>query len=309
MALGGTSANNILTAQPSHHVGISDSELSPASSAHTLYLSKHNSNTENSGRIHSAFVRDLIASLVEALGTFLFLFAAYGTVNGLNVAAGGDSNEGIARVLVTATAFGLSLLVVAWALYRVSGGVLNPAVTVALAMVGAIQWRRAAMFIIAHLIGAVCAGALAQGLFPGPFTGANVRKNGITNAQAFFLELLLTALFTFVILMLAVEKSKQTYLAPVGIGLALFLVHLVAVPFTGCSVNPARSFGASIFEGEWRDHWIFWVGPVAGAVLAAVFYMGMKKIDYETLNPGQDAEHPMEKDRAMHQGRGQEPSS
>ncbi|KAI8905236.1 MIP family channel protein [Powellomyces hirtus] len=239
-------------------------------------------------------MRDVVAATVEALGTFLFLFAAFGGVNASQTAAGGDS-PGAAGAMMIATSFGLSLLVVAWALYRVSGGLLNPAVTVALVISKAITPRRGAMFVLAQLIGAICAAAMVEALFPGPFTGANSLKNAISVTQAFFLEMILTGLFTLVILMLAVEKSRGTFVAPVGIGLALFLVHLVAVPYTGCSVNPARSLAASIFEGTWSDHWIFWVAPVLGAVLASLFHLGIKTFDYETLNPGQDAQNDGEK--------------
>ncbi|KAI8820196.1 aquaporin-2 [Fimicolochytrium jonesii] len=288
-----------------HEINIQDSDqprrLQPGSSEHTLSPAGRNRQFRNDAPKHnySPFMRDVLASSVEALGTFLFLFAAYGAVNAASAASaadgGKDATGGVAGVLMIATSFGLSLLVVAWALYRVSGGLLNPAVTVALVISKAITPRRGAMFVAAQLVGALVAGALVQGLFPGPFKGANTLKNGISIAQGFFLEVILTALFTIVILMLAVEKSKHTYLAPVGIGLALFLVHLVAVPFTGCSVNPARSFGASVFEGTWDDHWVFWLAPVLGGVLASLFHLGLKRLDYESLNPGQDASRESEK--------------
>ncbi|KAI8916485.1 aquaporin-like protein [Powellomyces hirtus] len=291
-----------------HEINIHDPDqrnLHPMRSDHTLSPSGGRSGggsqrrNDHSRKQYSPIVRDALAASVETLGTFLFLFAAYGAVNAASAAAiaeGGASGVvGVAGTMMIATSFGLSLLVVAWALYRVSGGLLNPAVTVALVISKAITPRRGAMFVIGQLIGALAAGAVVEGLFPGPFTGANTLKNGISITQAFFLEIILTALFTIVVLMLAVEKSKHTYLAPIGIGLALFLVHLVAVPYTGCSVNPARSFGASVFEGEWNNHWVFWLAPILGGVLASLFHMAIRRIDYESLNPGQDAAHDGEK--------------
>ncbi|KAJ3168166.1 hypothetical protein HDU88_001604 [Geranomyces variabilis] len=291
---------------PAHHevtINPDEHNLRPMHSDHTLAPAAGQGQRRNDHprRQHSPIVRDALAASVETLGTFLFLFAAYGAVNAASTAAAAEGGPpgvvGVAGTLMIATSFGLSLLVVAWALYRVLGGLLNPAVTVALVISKAITPRRGLMFLFAQVIGALVAGAVVEGLFPGPFTGANARKNGISLTQAFFLEIILTALFTIVVLMLAVEKSKHTYLAPVGIGLALFLVHLVAVPYTGCSVNPARSFAASVFEGTWDDHWIFWLAPILGGVLASLFHMAIRRIDYESLNPGQDAAHDGEKQR------------
>jgi len=249
-------------------------------------------------------VRDLLAASIEALGTFLFLFGAYGAINAqfASAAAAGMNPTGIAGpagVLMIATAFGLSLLVVAWALYRVSGGIFNPAVTVGLVIAGAITARRGIMFFIAQLAGALCASGLIQALLPGKFIGANLRSADISIAQAFFLELVLTCLFVLVILMLAVEKKRDTYLAPIGIGLALFLVHIVAIPYTGCGVNPARSLAASVSQDAWTDQWIFWFGPLLGGALAGLLYTALKRIDYEVLNPGQDAKNEGEKEQKI----------
>jgi aquaporin related protein len=91
--------------------------------------------------------------------------------------------------------------------------------------------------------------------------------------------------------MLAAEKHKGTFLAPIGIGLALFVAELAAVFFTGGSLNPARSFGPDAilrtFDGY---HWIYWVGPALGAFLAVIFYRFIKMLEYETANPGADAD-------------------
>jgi len=93
--------------------------------------------------------------------------------------------------------------------------------------------------------------------------------------------------------MLAAEKHRGTFLAPVGIGLALFVAELGAVLFTGGSLNPARSFGPEVVLGTFaRTHWIYWIGPFLGAILAVLFYRFIKMLEYETANPGADATRP-----------------
>lgn len=91
--------------------------------------------------------------------------------------------------------------------------------------------------------------------------------------------------------MLAVEKSKATFLAPMVIGLALFTAELAGVLFTGGSLNPARSFGPNVILGQFdKEHWIYWVGPTLGSIVAVLFYRFIKMLEYETANPGQDSD-------------------
>lgn len=100
----------------------------------------------------------------------------------------------------------------------------------------------------------------------------------------------LTAQLVFTIFMLAAEKHRATFIAPVGIGLSLFIAELMGVYYTGGSLNPARSFGPCVVLGSfYHYHWIYWVGPILGALLASGFYMFIKALEYETVNPEQDA--------------------
>ena len=111
------------------------------------------------------------------------------------------------------------------------------------------------------------------------------------------MEMFFTALLTFVVLMLAVEKSKDTFLAPIGIGLALFVAMIAGTAYTGGSLNPARSLGCAVAARRFPGyHWIYWLGPLLGAVLASGFYWLVKFFHYEEANPGQDAAHPDEVD-------------
>jgi aquaporin related protein len=110
-------------------------------------------------------------------------------------------------------------------------------------------------------------------------------------AQGVWIEALCTALLVFTIIMLAKEKHRATFIAPIGIGLALFIAELVAVYYTGGSLNPARSFSpAAVAHNFTRNHWIYWVGPFVGLILAVLFYQLMKILEYEMANPGQDGD-------------------
>jgi aquaporin rerated protein, other eukaryote len=106
----------------------------------------------------------------------------------------------------------------------------------------------------------------------------------VNNCQMF-----LTAQLVFTIFMLAAEKHKATFIAPVGIGLSLFIAELMGVYYTGGSLNPARSFGPCVvLHSFYSYHWIYWVGPILGALLASGFYMFIKALEYETVNPEAD---------------------
>lgn len=101
----------------------------------------------------------------------------------------------------------------------------------------------------------------------------------------------LTAQLVFTIFMLAAEKHRATFIAPIGIGLSLFIAELMGVYYTGGSLNPARSFGPCVVLRSFNSyHWIYWVGPILGAMVASGFYMFIKALEYETVNPEQDGE-------------------
>ena len=104
------------------------------------------------------------------------------------------------------------------------------------------------------------------------------------------MQMFLTAQLVFTIFMLAAEKHKATFIAPIGIGLSLFIAELMGVYYTGGSLNPARSFGPCVVLHSFHSyHWIYWVGPILGALLASGFYMFIKALEYESVNPDQDA--------------------
>lgn len=148
---------------------------------------------------------------------------------------------------------------------------------------------RALIVFIAQLCGAMAAAGVVSALFPGRMAVSTTLGGGTSIAQGVFIEMFLTALLIFAILMLAAEKHKGTFLAPIGIGLALFIAELAGVYFTGGSLNPARSFGPCVVLHSFPGyHWIYWVGPLLGSLLAVAFYRFVKILEYETANPGQD---------------------
>ncbi|KAG0650492.1 Aquaporin-1, partial [Hyphodiscus hymeniophilus] len=259
-----------------------------------------------------------VATSAEFTGTTLFLFFAFsGTQVALLSAPASGTNEigavsDPAQLLYISLCFGFSLAVNAWVFFRISGGLFNPAVsqvTLGMCLVGALPYMRGALLTISQILGGITAAAIVSALFPGPLTVRTSLGGGTSITQGLFIEMFLSAQLVFTIFMLAAEKHKGTFIAPVGIGLSLFIAELTGshshylpltmfhltcsltgVYYTGGSVNPARSFGPSVVARSFHSyHWIYWVGPILGALLASGFYLFIKMLEYETANPGQDA--------------------
>jgi aquaporin related protein len=139
------------------------------------------------------------------------------------------------------------------------------------------------------MIAGIAAAAVVSAILPGDLNVSTTLGNGVTPAMGVFLEMFLTSLLVFTIFMLAAEKHKATFLAPIGIGLALFVAEMVGVFFTGGSLNPTRSFGPCVVTGEFPGyHYIYWFGPLMGTLLAFAMYRIVKTVEYQTVNPGQD---------------------
>ncbi|OTA69578.1 aquaporin-like protein [Hypoxylon sp. EC38] len=191
------------------------------------------------------FEKHLVAATGEFVGTFLFLF--FGYAGHLMVLDQGEATSNGSRIIYISLAYGFSLLVTAWAFYRISGGLFNPAVTLGMCLAGQLPWLRAAFLVPAQLIACMCAGAVVKVMFPGDISAINTTlAPGMNLAQGVFAEMFFTSYLIFVVLMLAAEKSKDTFIAPLGIGLALFVAEIPGAYYTGGSLNPARSFGCAI---------------------------------------------------------------
>ncbi|KAF4958260.1 hypothetical protein FGADI_2426 [Fusarium gaditjirri] len=242
----------------------------------------------------SEFGTHMVAASGEFVGTFFFLYFGYaGNIIAVlqEPATGPNGTLASNTIIWIAIAYGFSLLVNVWAFYRISGGLFNPAVTFGLCLAGQLPWMRALYLFPAQLIASMCAGGLVEAMFPGSASQANTTLGPNTSiAQGVFLEMFFTAQLVFVVLMLAAEKSRDTFLAPIGIGLSVFVALIPGVFVTGGSLNPVRSFGCAVGGRDFPGyHWLYWVGPLLGGALAAGYFRLVKMMHYEEANPGQDS--------------------
>jgi len=218
----------------------------------------------------------------EILGTFWLVLGGCGSA----VLAAAFPNLGIGFVGV-ALAFGLTVLTMAFAIGHISGCHLNPAVSIGLWAGNRFSGKELFGYIVAQLIGAILAGfilfMIASGKagfdLSGGFAANGYGEHspgGYSLAAAFLCELVMTFVFLMVILGSTDKRAPQGF-APIAIGLALTLIHLISIPVTNTSVNPARSTGPALFVGGWalQQLWLFWVAPVLGAIIAGFTYRGL----------------------------------
>ncbi|OLN90228.1 Aquaporin-1-like protein 3 [Colletotrichum chlorophyti] len=238
---------------------------------------------------------NIVVVLGEFVGTFLFLLFSFAGTQIANTPIGAPgSNPNLPVIIFIALSFGVSLTANVWAFYRVTGGMFNPVVTLALTVCGGLPPFRALIVIPTQIIAGLAAAGVASAMFPGPLAVTTGLGGGSNTAQGFFIEVALTSQLVFVILMLAVEKHRSTFLAPVGIGLSFFIAELVGVYFTGGSLNPARSFGPAVVVGDFPTyHWIYWLGPTLGSLVACGFYALLRNLRYYECNPGQELDRQL----------------
>jgi aquaporin Z len=220
--------------------------------------------------------------IAEFFGTFWLVFGGCGSA--VLAAAFPQLGIGFAGVSL---AFGLTVLTMAYAVGPISGGHFNPAVTFGLATAGRFPWKEVPSYVIAQVIGAVVAAALLYliasgkaGFEPGGFASNGYGTNspgGYGLASALVAEIVLTLFFLLVILGSTSARAAAGF-APIAIGLALTLIHLISIPVTNTSVNPARSTGVAFFasNGALAQLWLFWLAPIVGAVVGGVLW---KRID------------------------------
>ncbi len=215
----------------------------------------------------------------ELIGTFWLTFAGCGSA----VLAAAFPQVGIGLLGVAFT-FGLSVVTMAFAIGHISGCHLNPAVTVGLCAGGRFPGSQVIPYIVAQVIGAIAGAALLYVIASGKAgfdlaggfasNGYGDHSPGKYNLLAGFVcEVTMTAMFLFVIMGATHGKAPAGF-APLAIGLALVMIHLVSIPVTNTSVNPARSTGPALFVGGWalQQLWLFWVAPLIGGVIGGVVY-------------------------------------
>ncbi|HEX6422679.1 MAG TPA: aquaporin Z [Acidimicrobiales bacterium] len=222
--------------------------------------------------------------VAEVLGTLWLVLGGAGSavLAGVFLTDGVDTGIGFLGVSL---AFGLTVVTGAYALGHISGGHFNPAVTAGVLAARRIEPREAAIYVVAQVVGAVIGAAvivaIASGVDGFSVSESGLAANGFADHSpggydwlaALVSEVVLT--FFFLIVILGVTgRGAPVGFAPLAIGLALTLIHLISIPVTNTSVNPARSTGPAVFVGDWalEQLWLFWVAPIVGAVLAGVVH-------------------------------------
>jgi aquaporin Z len=217
--------------------------------------------------------------IAEFFGTFWLVLGGCGSA----VLAAGFPDVGIGFLGVS-LAFGLTVLTMAYAIGHISGCHLNPAVSVGLWAGGRFPANQLLPYIVAQVLGAIVAGGVLYLIASGAAgfdVSAGFASNGYAEhspggyslSAALLTEVVMTMMFVLVILG-ATDARAPLGLAPIAIGFCLTLIHLISIPVTNTSVNPARSTGVAIYVGDWAiaQLWLFWVAPIVGALLGAVIY-------------------------------------
>ena len=209
--------------------------------------------------------------VAEAIGTFALTFIGAGSI------IVGGLNGGSADLLTVAMAHGIVLAVVVSATMSISGGHINPAVTLAFVAIKKIDGSTAGAYIAAQLVGAVIAGGLlftifGEANFGGTPAPGSIGGEPLESTHVILVEVVLTFLLMFAIMGTAVDSRAPAGIAGWGIGMMVAADILMGGPLTGAAMNPARHLGTALFDGLVGDAWMYWLGPVAGAGLGALVY-------------------------------------
>jgi aquaporin Z len=222
-------------------------------------------------------------AVAEFVATFALIFIGAGSV-----VMAGPSASGLVGV---ALAHGLVLAIMVTATMHISGGSVNPAVTIGLWVAGKMSSMKAAVYIIAEVAGGIVGALLLRGLMPEEYwkpanLGSPVLGRSIGTGKGVLIEAVLTFFLVFVVFATAVDKrGASEKISGLAIGLVLAFNILAFGPLTGAAVNPARAFGPEVALGHFTDWWVYWVGPIAGGVIAAVLYSGVFLRDKEPVTP------------------------
>jgi len=244
---------------------------------------KFNNNFRLQGSIKNLFV--VVSG--EFIGTFVFLWSAYmiaSVANNDTFYPSDSANP--AKIIMIAFGFGFGVMIGIFLTARVSGGNLNPAVTLSLVLVRATDPVKGLCMMVTQLIAGMAAGGAASAMTPGPVLFANALGGDCSRGRGLMIEAFGTCILCVTVLMTVVEKSALNDFAPVCIGLSLFIGHLICIYYTGAGLNPARTLGAAVALKEFPTYsWIYWIGPLIGALIAAgIWYF------WTFLNYAQDEE-------------------
>lgn len=223
-------------------------------------------------------------ALAEGLAAFALVFAGCGAI------VANDQYGGQLGPVGVALAFGLVITAMVYATGHLSGGHINPAVTLAFTLTRHFPARDATAYIAAQLAGAVTGAFLLLAVWPDQPAGLGATSPTVGVGSALVYEAALTAFLMFVIMAVATDTRAVGAAAAIAIGGVIGLDALVGGPVTGASMNPARSFGPALAAGEWRDFWIYIAGPVAGAALGALAYQVVRGEHPAPAGDGLEAE-------------------
>lgn len=224
------------------------------------------------------------AWLAESLATFCLVF--FGPLSVVVSAAAFGPGLTLEGILLISFAHGAAIGLMVYAFGHVSGAHINPAVTIPMIITKKIGIADGAGYIAFQIIGAIIAAFTLAAILPD--LGAQVNYGvqggpsdllGHSETSGFVLELIFTFFLVLVIFMTAVHKKAAAGMHGLSIGGMIFLLHLVGVPFTGASMNPARTLGPALASGYWDSHWIYWAGPIIGGIIAGLvmYYIFIKK--------------------------------
>lgn len=215
------------------------------------------------------------AWVAEGISTFALVF--FGVLSIIVAVASFGEDLSTISVLFISLAHGGAVGLMIYAFGHVSGAHINPAVTIPMMVTRQIGVRDGAMYVVSQLAGAVVAAAALRSILPDLAERVNLGTQpgpsellGGSAASGFAVEAILTFFLVTVIFMTAVNKKAAPGWAGFAIGGMVFLIHLVAIPLTGASVNPARTFGPALLSGYWDFHWMYWAAPLVGGIIAAL---------------------------------------
>jgi len=224
------------------------------------------------------------SAVSEFFATAIFIFIGCGSVVAAQASLG-DTKIEVAALILISMAHGFCIMVMVYSVGEISGGHINPAVTWATMITGKISILRAMIYWVSQIIGGICGAAVLAGLtrtLEHTGLGCHGVNEHMNAGQAFGAEIIFTFIFIFVVFATAISPfvGKVAPLAgsgeygpgkltPFAVGMTILILHTVGIPLTGASMNPARSFGPAVIAGCWKDHWVYWLGPIVGSTAAA----------------------------------------
>ena len=229
------------------------------------------------------------AWFAEAIATYCLVF--FGPLSIILAAVAFGNGLSVPAIVMIALGHGAAIGLMVYTFGHVSGAHINPAVTISMLVTRRIGIKDGIAYIVFQLIGAIVAAASLKAILPDLGAKVNFGTQGGPSAllnhsalSGLAVEIILTFFLVTVIFMTVVHKKAPAGMYGLAIGGMIFLIHLVGVPLTGASVNPARTFGPALISGYWDFHWIYWAGPIIGAVIAGLVmnYVFVKKAEQQT---------------------------